>query len=325
MSQPSTATFNTREDLSLTIREFNHEMNERGYVGHRLMPPLARDEKNGKVPRIPLEQELQDFDTKRNPDGTFKRSRMEWEDDNYDTQSHGLEATLDDEVVARYDDLVDCEQGEGDRIERALLRSFEREIVGYWTNVANYDVSRRHTVTNAWGGGSATPYEDVDNVREAMFLELGAEPNAMFLNRADFRLAINEAQILARITGQTFQDARPGVLNRNEQNLALALDIPEVIVANALRNVGQSRNLQRIWPSGVVVIAKVSDSDDIGTEVALGRSMVWSPFGAIEGDRVGLISESYDEPQRAGSVLRKRGNWKQKVWHVEAARILDIT
>ena len=325
--QPQNNTFNQREDLSLTIREFDHEMNEQGYVAHKIIPLIPRDEKSGKMPRIPLEEELQDIETKRNPDGSFNRSKAEWSDDNYDTQGHGLEASIDDEIQKRYDDIVDAETFEGNRIERAVLRKYERETVDFFTTNANYDGSRVISGLINWDtSATAVPYTDVDTQREAIFLELGQEPNALILNRRDFRKVLEADQILSRLTGQNFQDARPGPLNRNAESLAQALDIEMIIIANSLRNTkapGGGRSLGRIWPNGKAVLARVAVTPD-PTEICIGRTMIWSPFGATNGERLGVIAESYDEPQTMGTVQRRRTNWGRKVLHVEAARLLLI-
>jgi hypothetical protein len=329
MSQPSTTAFNVREDLSLPIHEFDHAMNEAGYVAHKLLPIIPRNNKSGKMPRFPLEEELQDFETKRNPDGSFNRSKATWEDDNYDTQSHGLEAVIDDETQARYDDIIDAEAYEGNRIERSLLRGYERDVVDYFTTHTNYTAGREIASIVAWtlaNAATAVPYTVIDTQREAMFLELGQEPNALILNRADFRAMMAANQIVDRLKSQNYQDARPGPLVRNADAAAQSLDIEMVIVANALRNTkapGGGRSLGRIWPTGRAVLARVAVTDD-PTEVCIGRTMMWSPFGATDGDRLGVIAESYDEIQTAGSVQRRRTNWGKKILHVEAARLLRI-
>jgi hypothetical protein len=328
MAQPSTNAFQLREDLSLSIHEFDHAMNESGYVAHKILPILPRDNKAGKMPRFPLEEELQDLETKRNANGSFNRSSSKWEDDNYDTQSHGLEAPIDDEVQARYDDIVDAESYEGNRIERALLRSYEREIVGYVTTASNYASAREIASLTAWTThNSATPYANVDAQREEMLLDLGQEPNALIINRRDFRQALMCDEILDRmVAGQSIRDKLAGVLNANAEILALALDIPMVIIANAVRNnaaPGGGRNLARIWPNGRAVLARVAVTTD-PTEVCYGRTMMWSPFGATNGDRLGVISESYDENQTMGTVQRRRTNWGRKILHVEGARLLRI-
>lgn len=321
---PTGTAWDVREDLSLSISEFDHEMNERGYVGHRLFTPTPRDSKSGKFRRVPLEQELQDDDCKRNPDSTFKRTTMEWGSDQYDTQSYGTEATIDDEMQARYDDLFDAEEQEFNRISRKLQRAFEVEVATEATTIANYDVSRVKGGLGAWtlaNKENATPYADIDEQREQFFLDFGAEPNALFLPRSDMRAALASDEIVDRLKGQNYIDARPGVLNRNATNLATALDIPEVIPANALRNVGSSRNLSRIWPSGRAVLARISTTSD-PSELSYGRAMIFSPMGVADGDRMGVWTESYDEPQRAGSVLRVRANWQLMKMHVQAARLL---
>lgn len=323
-ANPVNADFDVREDLSLTIEEFDLEMNKAGYVGHRLLPPMPKDKKAGKVPRLPLEETMQDIDVNRNPDGSFKLMTLEYSSDSYDTQSKGLESQIDDETLERYDDLTDAEASVSRLIEECILRAFEIDLVSYFTTPANYAASRTTGGLTSWlNAASAAPYANIDAEREAFFLDFGKEPNALFLARSDMRAALNADDTLGRIKNQNFQDARPGSLNANAANLAQALDIPEVIVANSLKNTGNTRNLSRIWPVGVAVMAHIAQTDD-PAEVCLGRSPVWSPMGVVDGDRIGVWAESYEKPEVAGSRVRRRANWGRKIWHPEAARLILI-
>ena len=323
-ASPSTTAFDVREDLSLTITEFDHEMNRQGYVGHRLLPPMPREKKSGKVPRVKLEDTMQDIDVNRNPDQTFPLMTLEWSDDSYDTQSMGLEAAIDDETLERYDDLVDAEASLSTLIEEVLLRSFEIKVVNHFTTESNYTAARVTGGLIDWRtSDSATVYKDIDARREAFFLDFGKEPNALFITRSDMRAALDTDDLKNRSKNQNFQDVRPGVLNANAANLAVALDVPEVIVANALKNTGNTRNLSRIWPEGKVVLAHIAQTDD-PAEVCLGRSPVWSPMGVVDGDRIGIWAESYEKPEVAGSRIRRRANWGRKIWHVEAAQLILI-
>lgn len=323
-TNPSTAVFDTREDLSLTIEEFDPAMNRLGYVAHRIAPPMPVEHKKGSVPRVPLEETMQDIEVDRNPDGSFKLMTMEWTDDDYKTQGKGLEAHIDDETADRYDDIVDAESSLSGLIEESLLRSFEIDIVNYVTDVTNYTADRVAAGLSDWrDAANGVPYANIDAQREEFFVDFGKEPNALILARSDMRAALNCDDTLNRIKHQNYQDARPGPLNVNASNLAQALDLPEVIAANALKNTGTTRNLSRIWPAGRAVLAHLAETDN-PAEVCFARSPVWSPQGVIDGDRIGLWGESYEKPEVAGSRIRRRGNWGLKIMHVEAARLLLI-
>lgn len=330
--QPISATFDYREDLGLPIEEFDNVMNEAGYVGHKLFPITPRKFKSGKVVRIPLEQRLQEVDTKRNPAGGFNRIKHEFSDDNYDTASHGLESVLDDETQKRYEDLVDAETFEGSCLESSILRNFEKEQVDFVTTEANYDGTRVHTYSAAGLGGAwsdrvnAVPIDDIDLVRELFFLDLGQEPNALAINRKTFRDLINNAQIVNRSKNQNFQDVRPEAMMANLIALASALDLDQIIVANSVKGVAQggARSLTRIWPNNRAVLCRVAVTDN-PWEICWGRTMMWSPFGAIGAEgRMGVLAESYDEPQTASNVQRRRANWGRKVTNVQGGRLLKI-
>ncbi len=325
--QPQSPTFNSREDLSLLIDEFDEQMNRRGYVAHLLFPLIPRDKKSGKMPRRKLEEELQEVETRRNPDGSFNRVRHEFDDDTYDTQSHGLECALDDETLERYDDLIDAETYEGNVMEGSILRNYEKENVEFATTEGNYDASRVKTPGTSWSDRTnSVPIDNIDAYREEFFLDLGQEPNALAVNRKQFRDLINSAQIIDRSKGQNFQDVRSGSMARNITALAMALDLDMIIVANSVKGgvPGGSRSMSRIWPNNRAVLCRVAVTDD-PNEVCWGRTFIWSPFGAIgEGGRMGVIAESYDEPQTASSVQRRRANWGRKRLHEQAAYLIKL-
>ena len=293
-----------REDLSYTIEEFDLMSSEDGYVGHKILPAMPKPKKKGSLIRVPLEQMVQDLPVNRNADQTFPFSRLEVGDDMYRTQNKGHATRIDKEALEEYNDLFDAETYEQKRITYGIRRAFEREVVGHVTDFNNYDASRRadNTTGGSTGGGmsnwssraSATVYADVDAEREKMFLDLGAEPNAMFMSRADFRRVIDTEDVQARSRSQDYVDVRPKVLNRNTDSLAEVVDIEKVYAANSLRNRGTGRDLQRIWPNGIVVLAKVKDPGNV-TDIGYGYSPVWSKMGMADRGMPVIWAESYDE------------------------------
>lgn len=322
-TQPTTATFQTREDLGLTYEEFDLAMNQEGFIGHRVLPLLPRSQPNGKFPRIPLEQQLQNLDTKRNPDGTYKRSTREWADDNYETSEHGLEATIDDRTVKRYDDIIDAEVFEGQVIENALLMSYEREVAALMFNATTFS-GRTAGVTNEWDDlGAATPVTDVNTRIDSVRLACGVKPNALVVNDQVFRNLIRCDQVINNLKYQGFQDARPGEISR--QALAISLNLEEVIVAEGLYNTvepGRSAVLADIWSNEYALLARVAKTRN-PMERCIGRTFMWSEEGATDGERMGVVAETYYEENRRGGTLRRRTDWGLKLLHVECGYLLS--
>lgn len=44
-------------------------------------------------------------------------------------------------------------------------------------------------------------------------------------------------------------------------------------------------------------------------ETCVGRTFMWADEGAADGDRMGVVAETYYEENRRGGVLRRRTDW----------------
>lgn len=318
MAQPTTAVFEPREDLGMSVDEIDLAMNRQGYIAHRVMPIVTRNKNEGKFPRVPLEQLLQNLDTRRNPDGTYKRSKMEFADDDYSTEEHGLEAVLDDRTVARYDDIFDAEVYEGNRIENALLAAYEKEVADLLFNATTFS-GYTSAITNEWDDlTNATPYTDILTAKKNIRGAFGRRPNALIITWEVFENVRRCDELIDLMKYQGFQDVRPGSINA--QALAAALDLEEVIVADSVRNTkeaGVTATLSDFWSNEYALVAYVARTNDPG-EACLGRTFMWAEEGAMNGDRLGVIGEMYYEDQRRGDVLRKRTDWGVETLFIEA-------
>lgn len=323
MSQPTTGVFEPREDLGMRFDEFDLAMNQNGFVGHRIMPLLPRNKPNGKFPRVTIAQYMQNLETQRNADGTYSRSKREFSDDNYETQEYGLEATLDDRTLARYDDLIDAEVFEGEVIENSLLTTYERQVAALMFNATTFS-GHTTAITNEWDDiGNATPVTDANVAISAIRLACGVKPNVAIMNDSVFRNAIRCTQVIDNLKYQGFQDARAGEISR--QALAISLNIEEVIVADGLYNTkgpGIAAVLADIWSNEYVLFARVAKTRN-PTERCVGRTVMWDREGATDGDRMGVIAETYYEDQRRGGVLRRRTDWGLKTLMVECGYLFS--
>lgn len=317
MAQPTTNIFERREDLGMRFDEFDLAMNQNGFIGHRVMPIIPRGRSSGKFPRIKLEQYLQNLNTARNPDGTYNRSKREFDDDNYDTKEYGLEAALDDRTMERYDDLIDAEVFEGQVIENSVLMDYERAVANLMFSTATF-AGKTAALATPWSTiATATPVTDVDTAIDTIRLACGVKPNAVIMNDQVFRKAIRCAQVIDNLKYQGFQDARPGEISA--QALAISLNVEQVIVAGGVYNTkepGIAPVLADIWSKSYVLVARVATSRN-PNERCVGRTIVWDREGAVEGDRMAVIAETYYEDARRGGVLRRRGDWGLKTLFLE--------
>jgi hypothetical protein len=322
MPQPSTNVFERREDLGMLFEEFDLAMNQEGFIGHRVMPLLPRGRSSGKFPRVTLGQLLQNLNTQRNPDGTYNRSKREFSDDNYETKEYGLEAPLDDRTIERYDDLIDAEVFEGQVIENSLLTDYERQVAALMFNATTF-AGKTAAVGTPWSTiATATPVTDVNTAITNVRTASGAKPNAVILNDVEFRNAIRCAQVIDNLKYQGFQDARPGEISK--QALAISLNVEEVIVAEGMYNTkepGVTPVLADIWANDFVLVARVATTRN-PMERCVGRTIMWDRESATNGDRMGVIAETYYEDARRGGVLRRRTDWGLKTLFLECGYLL---
>jgi len=320
--QPASGVFEPREDLGLRFDEFDNLMNRQGFIASRVMPIVTRSNPTGKFPRVNIDQVLQNLDTKRNPDGTYKRSKREFSDDNFETMEHGLEATLDDRTVARYNDLIDAEMYEGDVIENSLLLDYEKEIAAHQFNTTTY-AGRTSAVGVAWSVfATALPVTDVLAQKHAIKLQCGRKPNALIINDEVLDWLIQNDQIIQNLKYQGFQDARAG--NINAAAVAISMNIDEVIVAEGVANTmapGVDAVLTDIWSNDYALLAVVAKTSN-PMEVCIGRTFMWDQEGATDGNGMGVIAETYYEEARRGGVLRRRTDWGRKDLFLQAGYLM---
>ena len=315
----------SRLDLGMQIDEFDAKMDRDGFIGHRVMPIVPRSKDQGTFPKRPLEQLLQEHVTVRNANGDYPRSGSTWTTDTYQTSEHGHEATLDDRMSKAYDDLLDAERWESDRLEDIIIRDYERAVAAAIFNATTWTGAPLTTaVTNEWDDATnAVPITDVDAARELIVSGFGAEPNALIINRFVFRNLRNVAQIIDRVKYQGFFNVVPGKITA--QMLADVFDLEFVLVAGGLTNTANeaaARSISRIWSNEYAMLAKVATTSNPG-ESALGRTIMWAEEGATDGERMGVIAEQYREDQRRGDAIRKRTDYQIKVLFSAAGHLLS--
>lgn len=311
-TQPTSTVFEIREDLGMRFEEFDLAMNRQGFIGHQVMPVIQRGGPSGKFPRVSIDQLLQNLGTRRSPDGAYSRSTREWDDDNYETAEYGLEATLDDRTIKRYDDIIDAEVFEGEVIENALLMDYERAVADHIFNATTFS-GKTSAVGTEWSTiASADPVADIRAKVQSIRLASGVKPNALVVNDLVFDNLINCTNVIDKLKYQGFQDARPGEISR--QALAISLNIDEVIVASGVYNTlppGVDATLADIWSNEYALLARVAKTSS-PMERCIGRTIQWDEEGTSDGGGMSVIAETYYEDSRRGGVLRRRTDWGLK-------------
>lgn len=315
----------TRLDLGLNVEEFNARMDRDGFIGHRVLPLLPRMKPDGDYPKRTLESILEEHKTTRDANGNYPRSGSQWTKDSYSTSERAHEATLDDRTTRKYEDIIDAEFWETERITDIVLRSYERAVAAAIFNATTWTGAALTTgITNEWDdSANAVPITDVDAAREKVVTGFGQEPNALIINRFVFRNLRNCTQIIDRVKYQGFFDVVPGRIT--EQMLADVFDLDMVLVAGGLTNTAvapASRSISRIWSNEYAMIAKVGTTGD-PSEACLGRTVQWSEEAATDGDRPSVIVEQYREDARRGDAIRARTDDQLKVMFTVAGHLLS--
>jgi len=254
----------TRLDLGLSVDEFDARMDRAGFIGHRVLPILQRAKPTGDFAKRTLESVLQNHKTTRDEGGNYQRSSSKWTKDSYSTTERAHEATLDDRTTSRYDDIVDAEFWETERVIDIVLRSYEVDVAAAIFNTTTWTgASLTTAVTNEWDdAANATPIADVEAAREKIVTGFGQEPNALIVNRKVFRNLRNVAEIVDRVKSQTFVNVQQGLMT--SQNIADALDIEMVLVAGGIQNTANenvARSISRIWSNEYAMLCKVPIAD----------------------------------------------------------------
>jgi hypothetical protein len=317
MPSPSSSLATLRPDIAESFTEFDVEQNQRGFVWDKLMPVFDVGKASGNFGRIPVEQLLQQRETRRNPGSGYARGKWTFLPDTYATVEHGAEEPVDDNEAKMYSDYFNAEQISGLRARDAVLSNAERRVIAKLLNTSTFLDSAVGTVwTNA---GGASPITDIETAITAIYDACGLWANTIGLSYKTFRLLRNCDEIIERINS-----AGAGSQTRAEditvQQLAAVFDVPKIVVAGSSQNgaaEGQAASFEQIWDPTKVWVGVTADGQDFRAP-CVGRTFHW----AEDGSSIAGTVESYrDEPIRA-DVIRVRHQVDEKILYAEAGYIL---
>lgn len=317
MPVPSSSLATLRPDLAESFIEFDLEQNIRGFVWDQLLPVFSAAKASGNFGRIPVEQLLQQRDTKRAPGSGYSRGNWTFTPDTYATQEYGAEEPIDDNEAKMYSDYFNAEQISALRARNVVLTAAEQRVITALLNTGTFANGAASVVwTNS---ASAVPMTDVETAINAIYDASGLWPDTMGMSYKTFRVLRNCDQILDRVAASGAGDKiRPTDITVAQ--LAAVFDIPKIVVAGASKNSaneGQSVTFAQMWDTTKVFIGRTASGNDF-REPCVGRTFHWAEDGS---SIAGTVETYRDEPKRA-DIVRVRHQVAEKILYAEAGHII---
>ena len=322
MPSPSSSLATLRPDLAESFMEFDLEADARGMVSTRVFPVVEVASQAGVFGKIPLEQLLQQRDTKRAPGSGYARGNFTFETSTYACLEHGAEEPVDDREAQMYAEYFDAEVISTMRAYSSVLRNAEQRVADAVFNTTTWTGASLTTgVTNEWDDATnATPITDVEAAIQQIYDNSGLWANALIINQKVFRNLRNCDQVIDRINSAgAGNPSKPADVTTDM--LAAVFDLPNIIVAGTSKNSakeGQSASPAQIWSDEYAMVCKVAESGDF-REPCIGRTFHWS----ADGSSVGGTVESYRDEAVRSDIIRVRHDVDEVVLYPQAGHLLS--
>ena len=324
MPAPSTSLATLRPDLAESFMEFDLEMDARGFVSNRVFPVVDVASQAGNFGRIPLEELLQQRDTKRAPGSGYARGNFTFKPETYACEEHGAEEPVDDREAQMYAEYFNAEVISTLRAYSSVLRNAEQRVADAVFNTTTWDGSALTTeITNEWDSNHTTdavPIDDVEAAVQKIYDNSGLWANALIINRKVFRNLRNLDQIIERIASSG-AGSPTKASDITTAMLEQVFDLEHVIVAGSSKNTakeGQAAVVGQIWDEEYAMVCKIATSQDF-REPCIGRTFHWSQ----DGSSIGGTVESYRDESVRSDVIRVRRDTDEIVLYKEAGHLLS--
>lgn len=323
MPNPTSSLATLRPDLA-TFLEFDLESERNGYVATQVFPVVDVRSQAGTFGLIPVEQLLQQRDSKRSPGSGYNRGNFTFTTSTYACEENGIEEVVDDREAKMYAEYFDAEQVATLRAFQAVLRNAEQRVADAVFNTTTWNgASLTTAITNEWDSNhktNAVPIDDVEAAVGKVYDASGLWPNALIINRKVFRNLRNLDQIIDRIESSgAGSPSKPSDIT--PQMLAQVFDLDYVIVAGTSKNgaiEGKAASPTQIWSSEYAMVCKIATSADM-KEPCIGRTFHWSE----DGSSVGGTVESYRDESVRGEIVRVRHDVDEIVLYPQAGHLLS--
>ena len=321
MPSPTSSLATQRPDLA-TFLEFDLESEKAGYIATQVFPVIDVQSQAGNFGKIPIEQLLQQRNTKRAPGSGYARGNWTFEPAVYATEEHGAEEAVDDREAKMYAEYFQAEQISTMRAFASVLRNAEQRVADAVFNTTTWTGSTLTTgITHEWDDATnCVPLTDVEAAVQKIYDNSGLWANALVINRKVFRNLRNSAQVIDRIESNGAGNASKAS-DITVQMLAAAFDLDYIIVAGTSKNgakEGQSASPTQIWSGEYAMVCKVSTSADM-RDACIGRTFHW----AQDGSSIGGTVESYRDETVRGDVIRVRHDVDELVLYPQAGHLLS--
>lgn len=308
-TSPSVAFVETlRPDLAASLMQFDLQANQAGLVAQQIAPVIEVDVPLGQYGVIELKELLKSHDTRRQSDGTYSRGDGQGKKDTFATFEHGHEEPVDEHDMIVFRDWWDAEQLAADRSRDVVLRNYDKRVVDMVTDTAQVTATAGVS-SGAWSAIGAKPIDDIKTGRIAVRAATGMIPNAMVLEWEAFEQLRDCPQVIDRLKYSGFEDPNRG--NINEEVLAQAFGLDQVIVANAMynsANEGQAALLAAQWPKTKALLFVRNMSRDT-KKPRFANTFHWG----ADGSSIGGTFEQYYDPSRRRWIIRNRMETGEKL------------
>ena len=321
MPSPTSSLATLRPDLA-TFLEFDLESEKSGYIATQVFPVVDVISQAGNFGKIPIEQLLQQRETRRAPGSGYSRGNWTFDKATYATEEHGAEEPVDDREAKMYAEYFQAEQISTLRAFSAVLRNAEARVADAVFNATTWNGAALTTgITHEWDDATnCVPVTDVEAAVQKIYDNSGLWANALIINRKVFRNLRNSAQIIDRINSE-------GAGNPSKASdvtaamLAQVFDLEHIIVAGTSKNnakEGQAALPVQIWSGEYAMVCKIATSVDM-REPCIGRTFHWSD----DGSSIGGTVESYRDEAIRGDVIRVRHDVDEMVLYPQAGHLLS--
>jgi hypothetical protein len=324
MPTSATSLATLRPDLAASFEAFDLEAEKAGYIARKVLPTVDVASQAGNFGKIPLEQLLQQRDTKRAPGSGYSRGNFTFDDSTYACKENGAEEPIDDREAKMYAEYFDAETVATKRAYNAVLANAEKRVAdaifntSTWTGASlTTDVSSVPWATIA----TAKPLTNVEAAVQKVYDGSGLWPNALVVNKKVFRNLRNTPEVIDRIASSGAGD-RNLASDVTLQMLAAAFDLDYIIVAGGSLNSakeGQAASVSQIWSSTYAMVCRVATGSDF-REPCIGRTFHWG----ADGSSIDGAIESYRDENVRANIIRVRHDVDEVVLYAQAGHLLKI-
>lgn len=318
MPSPSSSLATLRPDIAESFTEFDLEQNIGGFVWDQLMPSFDAARASGNFGRIPIEQLLQNRDTRRSPGSGYARGKWTFKPDTFATAEHGAEEPIDDNEAEMYSDYFDAEVVSALRARSAVLMNAEKRVIG---KLLDTDViTNTSSVGVKWDvPATAKPIDEIEKAVQAIYDASGLWPDTVGMSYKTFRLLRNVDQIIDRIASSGAGSPTKAT-DITVAMIASVFDIPKIVVAGSTENTankGQAGEFSQLWDSTKVFVGRTANGNDF-REPCVGRVFHW----AQDGSSIAGTVETYRDETVRSDIVRVRHQVDEKILYKEAGYVL---